>query len=160
MADLYRFGISLDQTLIDSFDAHIRKQQYQNRSEAIRDLIRAELTKKRLDDGDRVAGAIVMSYDHHKRELANNLIDIQHDYHDLIISTQHVHLDHHNCLEILAVRGTGGQIEKLASAIRSQVGVKQVDLSVTSAEEDHDRAPHQHPHGTHSHRHGPDTHTH
>ena len=147
MADLYRFGISLEQSLIEAFDAHIRTQQYKNRSEAIRDLIRAELTRKHLEEGAIVAGALVMTFDHHKRELANALIDIQHDHHELIISTQHIHLDHHNCLEILAVRGTGERIESLAAALRSQVGVMQVDLSVTSV------APHDHGHGSGGHPH-------
>ena len=147
MADLYRFGISLEQSLIDAYDAHIRAQQYKNRSEAIRDLIRAELTRKHLDEGANVAGALVMTFDHHKRELANALIDIQHEHQDLIISTQHIHLDHHNCLEILAVRGTGERIESLAASLRSQVGVMQVDLSVSSV------APHDHGHGSQGHPH-------
>ncbi|NTU91273.1 MAG: nickel-responsive transcriptional regulator NikR, partial [Chlorobiaceae bacterium] len=105
MSDLYRFGISLDRELIEAFDRHIAEQRYQSRSEAIRDLIREELVTKKWTEGGIVAGAIVMTYDHHKRELVNKLLDIQHDFHDIIISTQHVHLDHGNCLEVIAVRG-------------------------------------------------------
>jgi len=133
MNKLYRFGISLEKELIDAFDSHIKKQKYQNRSEAIRDLIREALTRKQLAEGGVVAGAIVMTYDHHKRELVNTLLDIQHDYQDLIISTQHVHLDHHRCLEIIAVKGKARDIETLANSIKSQVGVKQVSMSVASA---------------------------
>ena len=133
MSNLYRFGISLEQSLIDAFDKHIAARNYENRSEAIRDLIRAELTRKKVIEGGVVAGAIVMTYDHHKRELVNTLLDIQHDYQTLIISTQHVHLDHHHCLEIIAVKGKAKDIERLADSIRSQIGVKQVSMCVATA---------------------------
>ena len=136
MSDLYRFGISLEKSLIDAFDKHIAAKHYQNRSEAIRDLIREDLVQKKWTDGGIVAGAVVMTYDHHKRELVGKLMDIQHDFHAMIISTQHVHLDHHHCLEIIAVRGKAREVEKLADSIKSQVGVKQVSMSVASAGED------------------------
>ena len=135
MSTLYRFGISLEKSLIDAFDRHIKENSYHNRSEAIRDLIREALTRKKWAEGGTVAGAIIMTYDHHKRELVNTLLDIQHDFQSLIISTQHVHLDHHHCLEIIAVKGKARSIEKLASSIKSQVGVKQVSLSVASTGE-------------------------
>jgi CopG family transcriptional regulator, nickel-responsive regulator len=134
VSDLYRFGISLDRELIEAFDRHIKAQGYQSRSEALRDLIREELLRKTTTEGGLVAGAIVMTYDHHKRELVNRLIDIQHDYHDLIISTQHVHLDHENCLEVIAVKGNAPQIEQLSSALKVLVGVKHLDLSLSSAD--------------------------
>ncbi|NTV68369.1 MAG: nickel-responsive transcriptional regulator NikR [Chlorobaculum sp.] len=134
MSDLYRFGISLDRELIEAFDRHIKAQGYQSRSEALRDLIREELLRKTTTEGGLVAGAIVMTYDHHKRELVNRLIDIQHDFHDLIISTQHVHLDHENCLEVLAVKGNTPEIEKLSSALKVLVGVKHLSLSLSPAD--------------------------
>ncbi len=134
MSDLYRFGISLDRELIEAFDRHIKAQGYQSRSEALRDLIREALLRKTTTEGGLVAGAIVMTYDHHKRELVNRLIDIQHDFHDLIISTQHVHLDHENCLEVIAVKGNAPEIEKLSSALKVLVGVKHLDLSLSSAD--------------------------
>jgi CopG family nickel-responsive transcriptional regulator len=134
MAGLYRFGISLEQTLIDAFDRHIRDRSYKNRSEAIRDLIREELTRKKVREGGVVAGAIVMTYDHHKRELAERLLDIQHDFQPLIISTQHVHLDHHHCLEIVAVKGRAREIEHLAFSIKSLVGVQQVSVSTAAVD--------------------------
>jgi len=134
VSDLYRFGISLDRELIEAFDRHIKAQGYQSRSEALRDLIREELLRKTTAEGGLVAGAIVMTYDHHKRELVNRLIDIQHDFHDLIISTQHVHLDHENCLEVIAVKGNAPDIEKLSSALKVLVGVKHLDLSLSSAD--------------------------
>jgi CopG family nickel-responsive transcriptional regulator len=134
MGDLYRFGISLDKELIEAFDRHIAEQRYQSRSEAIRDLIREALVRKKWTEGGTVAGAIVMTYDHHKRELVNRLLDIQHDFHDIIISTQHVHLDHGNCLEVIAVKGTSTQVDKLSTALKVLVGVKHLNLSVSAAE--------------------------
>jgi CopG family transcriptional regulator, nickel-responsive regulator len=132
MSDLYRFGVSLEKDLIEKFDDHIKNQDYRNRSEAIRDLIRAELVKKQWLCDNEVAGAVTIAYDHHKRDLVNKLIDIQHDFQKVVICTQHIHIDHHNCLEILAVRGKAKDIEKLTSIMKSQVGVKHVALSMSA----------------------------
>ncbi len=135
MSDLYRFGVSLEKTLIEAFDRHISSQHYKSRSEAIRDLIREELVRKEWREGGIVAGAIVMTYDHHKRELVSVLLDIQHDFQETIISTQHVHLDHHHCLEIIAVKGRASDVEKLATTLKVQVGVKHLSLSISSSAE-------------------------
>jgi CopG family nickel-responsive transcriptional regulator len=132
MSNLYRFGVSLEKSLIDEFDSHIKGRNYRNRSEAIRDLIREDLVKKQWLCGNEVAGAVTMSYDHHKRELVNRLMDIQHDFQPLIISSQHVHIDHHNCLEIVAVKGKARDVEKLASLLKAQKGVKHVALSMST----------------------------
>ena len=135
MSELYRFGISLEKELIKEFDTHIREKNYPNRSEAIRDLIRRELTLKTRATGGIVAGAVVMTYDHHKRELVTKLIEIQHEYQRCIISTQHVHLDHHTCLEIIAVKGDARTIEMLSAAITAHIGVRQVGLCLSAAGE-------------------------
>jgi CopG family nickel-responsive transcriptional regulator len=135
MSEVYRFGVSLEKTLIEAFDRHIEAQNYKSRSEAIRDLIREELIRKQWTEGGTVAGAIVMTYDHHKRELVNVLLDIQHDFQETIISTQHVHLDHHHCLEIIAVKGSSSNVENLATTLKVQVGVKHLSLSISSATE-------------------------
>jgi CopG family transcriptional regulator, nickel-responsive regulator len=132
MDALYRFGISLEQELIRAFDNHIHEQGYSNRSEAIRDLIRKELVHKTKIQGGTIAGAIVMTYDHHKRELVNKLLDIQHDYQKTILSTQHIHLDHHHCLEIIAVKGKARDIEILANQLQAQIGVKHVTFTLAS----------------------------
>jgi CopG family nickel-responsive transcriptional regulator len=132
MKGLYRFGVSLDRGLIEKFDRHIRKRDYSNRSEAIRDLIREELVKQEWADDSEVAGAITMTYDHHQRDLANTLMDIQHDYADAIVSTQHIHLDHHNCLEIIAVRGKARDVRGLTDKVRSRKGVKHVTLNMST----------------------------
>jgi CopG family nickel-responsive transcriptional regulator len=132
MSDLVRFGVSLEKELLDKFDLLMKKKSYTNRSEALRDLIRQELIKKEWQEDEEVAGAVILVYDHHKRELLTKVIEIQHDFQKLIISTQHVHLDHHNCLEIIAVKGIARDLQKLADTLRSIKGVKHGTLSMTS----------------------------
>ena len=132
MAGLIRFGVSLEKELLDRFDKLLKERGYPNRSEAIRDLIRENLVKKEWIEGKEVAGAITLVYDHHRSELVNRLTDIQHDYHHLIISTQHIHLDHDNCLEIVVVKGKPKDAEKLCQALRSIKGVKHGALTMAS----------------------------
>lgn len=132
MSKLFRFGVSLEKDLLDKFDRLIRARNYNNRSEAFRDLIREELVKRQWQEGKEIAGAITLIYEHHKRELVNKLTDIQHDYQEVIISTQHIHLDHHNCLEIIAVKGTPQKAQELANTLKSVKGVKHATLSMSS----------------------------
>lgn len=132
MPRVFRFGISLDKELLDKFDRLIQGKNYQNRSEAFRDLIRQELVKKEWREGREVAGVISLIYDHHKRELLNKITDIQHDFQKLIISTQHIHLDHHNCLEIIAAKGKPAQAQELADTLKAVKWVKHVTLSMSS----------------------------
>lgn len=135
MSDLFRFGVSLDKALLDKFDRYIRERNYSNRSEAFRDLIRQELVKKEWQKGDDVAGAITLIYDHHRKDLLNKITDLQHDFQQVIISTQHIHLDHDNCLEIVAVRGQPREVIKLADMTKSIKGVKHCTLSMSSTGE-------------------------
>jgi CopG family nickel-responsive transcriptional regulator len=133
MPDLVRFGVSLEQDLLIKFDKCIKEEDYPNRSEAIRDLIREHLVKREWMKGDReVGGAIILVYDHHRRELVNRLTDIQHDFHKLILSSQHIHLDHNNCLEIIAVKGMPKEVEGLAFKLKSTKGVKYGSLSMAT----------------------------
>jgi len=136
MSKISRFGVSLEKDLLDKFDTLIEKKDYTNRSEAFRDLIRQELVKKQWQSGQKVAGIITLVYDHHKRELLNKLTDIQHDYHHIIISTQHIHLDHNNCLEIVVVKGRPKDIEKLSNKIRATKCVKHTELAMATTGED------------------------
>ena len=136
MPRVFRFGISLDKYLLDRFDRLIRGKNYTNRSEAFRDLIRQELVKKEWQEGKEVAGAITLIYDHHKRELLNKIIDTQHDFQKLIISTQHIHLDHNNCLEIIAVKGSPKEVQKLSDTLKSIKGVKHTTLSMSTTGKD------------------------
>lgn len=132
MANLFRFGVSLEKKLLDEFDILIKRKNYSNRSEAFRDLIRQELVKEEWTKNGEVAGAITLVYDHHKKELVNKLTDIQHDFQGTIISTQHIHLDHDNCLELIAVKGAAVNITKLADTLKSVKGVKHGTLSMSS----------------------------
>ncbi len=133
MSKLVRFGVSLEQELLDNFDRRIKGEKYTNRSEAIRDLIREDLVKKAWLENREVAGTITIIYDHHKRELVNRLMDIQHDFGSLIISTQHIHLDHHNCLEIIVVKGISQKAQVLSDTLRAVKGVKHATLSMSTA---------------------------
>ena len=132
MSGLIRFGISLDKELSEKFDDLIKSKAYTNRSEAIRDLIRQDLVEQEWLHGGEVAGAITLIYNHHKRELLNKITDIQHDFQKVIISAQHIHLDHHNCLEIIAVKGNPVEVEKLASTLKAVKGVKHSTLSMST----------------------------
>jgi CopG family transcriptional regulator, nickel-responsive regulator len=124
MSNLVRFGVSLEEDLLIKFDRLIRKRKYTNRSEALRDLIRDELVKKEWTENKEVTGAITIVYDHHTRELVNKVLDVQHDHHDCILSTQHIHLDHHNCFEIIVTKGKSKEIETLYQKLKSIKNVK------------------------------------
>ena len=132
MSKLVRFGISIEQGLSDKFDKLIKEENYSNRSEAIRDLVREKLVRKEWMGKDEVAGAISLVYDHHKRDLLNSLVDIQHDFHDIIIANQHIHLDHHNCLEIIVVKGKPKTIGNLANKLKAAKGVKFAQMSAAT----------------------------
>ncbi len=133
MSGIVRFSVSLDQGLLAQFDRLIRGKRYTNRSEALRDLIRKELVEREWQENREVAGAITYIYDHHRRDLLNRIMDLQHNYQRFIISTQHVHLDHDNCLEIVAVRGRAKEICRLADALKAVKGVRHGTLSMTSS---------------------------
>ncbi len=132
MSNIIRFGVSLEKELLEKFDKLIKEKKYSNRSEAIRDLIRENLVKREWVKGKEVAGAITLVFNHHRRELMNTLTDIQHDFHQLIISSQHIHLDHDNCLEIIVVRGKPRDARELADKLRATKGVKYGSLSIAT----------------------------
>jgi CopG family transcriptional regulator, nickel-responsive regulator len=131
MSKVIRFGVSLEEALLDQFDRLIKERKYTNRSEAIRDLIRQELLKKEWTEDQDVAGAIIYIYDHHQRDLLNKIIDVQHGFQEVIKSTQHIHLDHHNCLEIVAVMGNAAIIRQLANTLKALKGVRHGSLSMS-----------------------------
>jgi CopG family nickel-responsive transcriptional regulator len=132
MSEVVRFGVSLEKELLDKFDRLIKEKKYSNRSEAIRDLIRENLVKREWVEGKEVAGAITLVFDHHKRDLVNILTDIQHDFYQIIISNQHIHLDQSNCLEIIVVRGKPTEVRELANKLKSNRGVKYGALSIAT----------------------------
>ena len=137
MGNTVRFGISLDEKLLDSFDQLIDQKSYMNRSEAIRDLIRASLVEERLGSEDQEAvGTVTLVYNHHVRDLSDKLTEHQHSHHDQIISALHVHLDAHNCLEVLIIRGPVRAIKQIANELIGVKGVKHGKLVMTTTGED------------------------
>ena len=137
MGKLTRFGVSLDEELLDPFDALCAVKGYSNRSEAIRDLIRKALVAEEWHQADgQGAGTLTLVYDHHKNDLARRLTQMQHDEHDIIIATLHVHLDHHNCLEVLILKGEAARVRALADKLISCKGVKHGTFSGTTTGQD------------------------
>jgi CopG family nickel-responsive transcriptional regulator len=136
MADLTRITMSLETALLEAFDKHIAGKGYENRSEAIRDLIRDRLIREEAKhrDGEQVA-VVTMVYDHHARELASKLIDKQHHHHDLVVSTLHVHLGARHCLEVSILRGPGGEVTHLGDELLATRGVLHGEITYTSDEE-------------------------
>lgn len=133
MSKLVRFGISINEDLLARFDNEVVNKGYANRSEAIRDLIRNQLVELDWIQGeDEVAGTITLVFNHHTRGLSDLLIEMQHDYHELILSTMHVHLDEHNCLEVLVVKGKSSEAQDVASRLIGVKGVLHGKLTVTS----------------------------
>lgn len=130
---LTRFGISLEEDLLRQFDQLIGRKGYSNRSEAIRDMIRDSLVKQEWEEGNReTVGAITLVYSHDTRELTDTLTNMQHHFHTATVSTLHVHLDEHNCLEVLVVRGKGKDIKKIADRLIGTKGVKHGKLTITT----------------------------
>ncbi len=129
-----RFGVSLEEELLIELDRLVEKHHFPNRSQAIRLLIKKYSVEDEWEDNKDVAGAIVLVYDHHKRDLQTKSTDVQHDYHHLILSVQHVHLDHHNCLETIAVKGKAKELKSLANQLIAIKGVKHGELMMTSKE--------------------------
>ena len=132
MSDIIRFGVSLEKGLLKNFDRILEEKRYPNRSKGISDLIREDIVRRVWVKGKTVAGAITLLYDHHKRDLMNRLTDIQHDYHDVVISTQHIHLDHHNCLEVVVVKAKSQDVIELANRLKGLKGVKHSSLTMSA----------------------------
>ena len=125
MTELERVGISLDKGLLADFDKLIARQGYQSRSEAIRDLVRQQLSQEKVADPEAEAvAAVLLVYDHHAAKLTDKLISLQHSHLLHAISSLHVHLDRHDCLEIIVLRGKVGEINKVGENILSMKGVK------------------------------------
>lgn len=133
MSNLIRFGVSLEEDLLTAFDAWRERRASPSRSEAIRDLIRAALVEETTAQGEAQAvGTLSLVYDHHHSDLAQRLTELQHDVHDLIVTTLHIHLDHDNCLEVLVLRGRSDEISGLAQRILAVKGVKHGQLALSA----------------------------
>ncbi len=137
MGQTIRFGVSLDSDLLEKFDKLCEQRCYQTRSEAIRDLIRNTLVEEEWKvDTREIAGTLTLVYDHHKSDLSQKLVEIQHDHHDVIITSLHVHLDHYNCLEVLLLKGDGNEVRTLAQKLVSTKGVKHGKLTLATTGQD------------------------
>ncbi len=133
MSEITRFGVSIDSQLIMKFDALIARKGYTTRSEAIRDMIRDSLVEQEWENEEReTVGTITLVYNHHTRELDHALTDMQHKSFHQIISALHVHLDAHNCLEVLVVKGKSSEIRKIADRLIGTRGVKHGKLTTTT----------------------------
>ena len=129
---LTRFGVSMSEELLQQFDQFINEKGYDNRSEAVRDLVRDVIVQHKWTKDDQVvAGSILIFYDHHQKNLVNEIVDIQHSFHDLILGTSHYHIDHHNCLEIIIVKGQAGILKKLSNSLTILKGVNYCKLTVS-----------------------------
>jgi CopG family nickel-responsive transcriptional regulator len=133
MGGAQRFGVSIENSLLTQFDRLIRKKGYENRSEAIRDLIRGSLVEAEWKAGnEEMLGIVNVVYDHHSHELASKLAELQHHYYRQIISTMHIHLDEHNCLEVLVLRGKGEELKKVGDRLVGTKGVKHGKIALTT----------------------------
>jgi CopG family transcriptional regulator, nickel-responsive regulator len=128
-----RFGVSLEEELLGALDQYVKENKFPNRSQAIRHLVEKNLVEKKWQCNHIVAGAIVLVFDHHKKEVTNKLTDIQHDFFELILSSQHFHLNHDNCLEIIAVKGEAVKLTELADKLISIKGILHGKLVMSQA---------------------------
>lgn len=128
-----RFSVSIDSDLIRQFDRWLHERRYNNRSEAVRDLIRRALIQQRVEDNREVVAVITIVYDHHQRQLQERLTDIQHAFHHEIVSTTHIHLNHDDCLEVIIARGRATKAQDLADRLISLRGVKDGSITMSAA---------------------------
>jgi len=133
MSDLARVGVAIDEDLLAKFDGQIKRRGYANRSEAVRDLIRDSLIQEDVESPRaQVIGTLTLVYDHHARQLAGRLNGFQHDHHREIVSTLHVHLDHHNCMEVIVLRGVNQDVRKIADGLISLKGIRHGKLALSA----------------------------
>ncbi len=131
---LARFGVSLDEDILKALDSFVIDNSFPNRSQAIKHLIQKYLAEKKWECNNIVAGAVVMLYDHHKGDVTTKSNEIQHQYFDLILSSQHFHLNHDNCLEIIAVKGIANKLTELADKLIGIKGIIHGKLVMSRAE--------------------------
>jgi len=132
MSNLVRFGVSIGSELLQSFDKLIESKGYVNRSEAIRDLIRDYLVEYEWEQDVETVGTVTIVYDHHVRELPEILTRIQHEYYKMIVSSIHVHIDEHNCMEVIIIRGIGSKVKEIADKLISTKEVKHGKLTMAT----------------------------
>ncbi len=134
MSEIARFSVSVEDELLDEFDDFCRRQQIATRSEAVRQLIREKLTSEAWQsESHEVAGTLTLVYDHHRPQLQERMMELQHDHTGLIISTLHTHLEHNLCLEVIVLRGPAGELQSIASRLRGLKGIHRGELVMASS---------------------------
>ncbi|MGQ9576378.1 MAG: nickel-responsive transcriptional regulator NikR [Thermoguttaceae bacterium] len=135
MAQIVRFSVSLESDLLEQFDRYCREARFATRSEAVRQLLRETLTRRAWAVGSQeAAGSLTLVYDHHRAQLRQRLLQLQHDHPDLVVATMHAHLSHDLCLEVIVLRGPAKRLERMASQLRGLKGVRRGELVMASAE--------------------------
>jgi CopG family nickel-responsive transcriptional regulator len=129
-----RFGVSLDEDVLKALDSYVIDNNFANRSQAIRHLVEENIVTKKWQCNNIVAGAVVIIYDHHKSDLTNKSNEIQHQYFDVILSSQHFHLNHDNCLEIIAIKGEAARLTELSDKLIGLKGIIHGKLVMSRAE--------------------------
>jgi CopG family nickel-responsive transcriptional regulator len=133
MAELVRFSVSLEADLLDEFDRYCKENRFATRSEAIRQLLREALTAHAWDTDTREAAAtLTLVYDHHRTQLSDRLLEIQHQHTDAVIASSHVHLDHDHCMEVIFLRGRARALREIAAQLRGLKGIRKGELVVAS----------------------------
>jgi len=134
MSEIVRFTVSVEEELQSQFDEFCQRQHFATRSEAVRQLIREKLTAEAWQASDtQVAGTLTLVYDHHRSQLGDQLMQLQHDNTDLIVSTTHIHLDSHLCLEVIILRGTADRLQDIASRLKGLKGIHKGELVMANA---------------------------
>lgn len=151
MSDLQRFGVSIESDLLESFDQLVSKRGYATRSEALRDLIRDALVQSHVSasaEKKEVLGSLTLVYDHHANELTDQMADIQHRRHGMVVSVLHVHISQDDCMEVIVLRGKASEVRNLADSLISLKGVKHGKLFITvpGRQITNRHQPHDHPH--------------
>jgi len=133
LSDIIRFGVSIDEALLENYDRFIADRGYATRSEALRDLIRDALIQQKIDarTDTRALGSLTVIYDHHARNLLQEMAEIQHDFHQLILSVMHLHVSHDDCMEVIALSGIVSDIVTLSNRLLSLKGIKNGKLFLT-----------------------------
>ena len=135
MSEIVRFSVSVEDDLLEKFDRYCSEEQFATRSEAVRQLIREKLTERAWETGSHeVVGTLTLVYDHHRPQLRDRLMDLQHEHTDLVVSTIHTHLSHDVCLEVVVLRGQAGRLQRIASQLRGLKGIYKGQLVTASAE--------------------------
>lgn len=148
MSEIARFSVSIEQDLLDRFDAYCEQGQFATRSEAIRQLLRNVLNLETWKSGDQPASAtLTLVYDHHRTKLTDQLLELQHRHVDMVVSSMHVHLSHDLCLEVIVLRGLVGPLQQIAASLGGLKGIHKAQLVLATPDTNgHSPAGHGHNH--------------